>query len=226
MSLTMTEDEKYKMWQTIQVEYLNNLLFDTDPLFETNMAGFLSYVSKKVSNEGQKVDVVPLIVTEFIDVPITNGMVAETLLYSLIGIMKQAQPVAVSANDYTVVDYGAVETNDNATSMAKSILIGTADSMRNIYQWHLTNNTHHQFEQLFIPLQVYPELLQEDEFLVLKQFPTGENLRLFAVDINDEQIRIAVSPHIKARLRRVRKSIIAQPIDHLHIDNRYSGEAK
>jgi hypothetical protein len=220
MELTLTEQ------QVAQLQYLHSLLFDTVPLFETNVAGFLSFVSKKYTTEGQSVDVVPLVVTEFLDVEIFDNLIVETLMYSLLGIMKQAHPVPTTGNDFTVVDYGAVETQDVATSQAKTVLLGTQRSLHNILQWHVINNTHIQFQNLFYPIPVLDELLEEDEFIVLKYFEPNENARLFAVDITQDKLRIATSPHVKARMKRVRKSLIANTQEQFHIEHRYQNQGE
>ncbi len=216
--MSETNTELFKYW--------NAYLFDVEELFETNIAAFLTVAVNTFSAEGRKMAVSPSIVTQFVDI-VDQRIDCGILIHSIVEVLKAATPTTISGNDYTVVDMAAVEINDNKMSSAKNIIIATKQSFENIVQWHILNKTDVQFKNLFFPLYVMDYLLAEDEFIVIKYFEPHENLRPLCIDMQDDKLRIAVSPHIKARVRRVRRSIIAQSQENFFIDHRYNaGENK
>lgn len=200
-------------------------VFDVEELIKNNITCFLTLSQQTFSAENLTVQMVPQFVATFIDLafPIEEHQIdILDIVASIVTILKQAQHDTICYNDYTVLDMGAVETNNSNKSKAKSIVVGTPRSLSNAHQWHVINNTHHEFEKLFIPVYVPNSLMAEDEFFVIKYFEPNENLRLFKVDLVDNHLRIAVSPHIKARVRRVRKMLISQTQQQYYIDHRYS----
>lgn len=200
-------------------------VFDVEDLIKNNITCFLTISEQKFSAEHLTAQMVPQFVATFVDLklPIEEHVIdIVDIIASIVTLLKQAQHDTICYNDYTVLDMGAVETNNSNKSKAKSVLIGTPQSLSNAHQWHVINNTHTMFEELFIPVYVPPSIMAEDDFFVLKHFEPDENLRLFKVDLINNHLRIAVSPHIKARVRRVRKMMISQVQQQFYIDHRYT----
>lgn len=210
--------------------YNFDILLDKQPLIESNMAGFIDIVKNTFLTDGSRdIKFNPYVTQDIIDIPLIDNQEHLCVFATIISILKSACPIPVTGNDYTVVDYAAVEINNNKHSNAKSIIIATFPTLDKIVDWHMKNNTHDQFLNLFVLVPVYDELLDEDEFFVLKYFAPNENTRMFAFDeIRNtetnklEKIAIAASPHLPLRAKRVRKSVIAMSQDDLFIDDRYN----
>jgi len=191
------------------INYHLSCLYERQPLLDTKMAGFTTYIDKKFTEDGQKLNMVPMFVVDMIDVDVVDDSYLLTLQASTISLLKTAQPVPFLGNDYTIADYAAVELNGSATSRAKCVIVASFLTLNKMLQWHIANKTDAQFQDLFIPLSVEDSLLEEDDMFIVKFFEPGEFARPLAFDGDEKQMRFAVSPHIKARVMRVRKSIIA-----------------
>ena len=213
------------------------IIFDNQPLTEANMAGFVDIIKNKFTiesdgGEGRNMEFKPYITTDIIDVPLVEGEKLLCLHATTLSILKSACPLPITGNDFTILDYAAVEINNSKMSTAVSVLICTEQSYKNVLAWHEKNGTDIQFKRLFLYVPTNEELLEEDEFFVLKYFGPNENTRLLAIetilddddDKHIQQVKIAASPHIPLRCKRVRKSIIAMSQDNFFVDHRYKQE--
>lgn len=212
--------EKDSFQIMLEQQWFSNV-FDVEDLIKNNITCFLTIAEQKFKAEELVATLLPSFVNTFIDLEQEDVNIID-IITSITTILKNAHFETICYNDYTVLDMAAVEIHNSNLSKAKSLVLGTPTSLKNVHNWHVLNNTHLDFEKLFIPVFVPPFLLSEDEFFIIKDFEPNENLRLFKIDIQDNKLRLAVSPHIKARSKRVRKSIISQVQQQFYIDHRYT----